>query len=89
MRQRTEGWQSQWLIRWCWCRQMGWNADGNLNPYEYHPHRGLYYHEVHPSLYCGTQLRSTADVDHLCDGEGIGLVLNLQENKDFQYWVRP
>lgn len=68
---------------------MGWNADGNLNPYEYHPHRGLYYHEVHPSLYCGTQLRSTADVDHLCDGEGIGLVLNLQENKDFQYWVRP
>jgi hypothetical protein len=65
---------------------MGWNQDG-LNPYEYHPSRGLYYHEVHPALYCGTQLRSTADVDYLRDTEGIDVIVNLQENKDFHYWV--
>eukprot|EP00884_Botryococcus_braunii_P006205 jgi/Botrbrau1/15586/Bobra.0288s0005.1 len=67
-------------------RQMGWNTSDGLNPYEYHPHRGLYYHQVHPNLFCGTQLRTTAEVDHLRDIEGIGMILNLQENKDFHYW---
>ncbi len=40
------------------CRKMS-------NPYEYHPELGLYYHEVAPGLLCGTQLRSTADVERL------------------------
>lgn len=52
--------------------QMGWE----LNPYEYHWDRGLYYHEVHPNLICGTQPRNVAEVEalHL---SGVHTILNV------------
>ena len=68
-------------------REMGWK---DANPYEYHPERGLYYHEVWPGLYCGTQPQSRQDVDSLAEllGEG-GSILSLQQDKDLQYWKIP
>ena len=35
---------------------------GALDPYEYHPQRGLYFNEVSPGLICGTQPRTPHDV---------------------------
>ncbi|CAL8464176.1 g3711 [Coccomyxa elongata] len=62
--------------------QMKW---GHLNPYEYHPERGLYYHEVAPNLLCGSQPQSPADIERL-HAEGVTNIVNLQEDKDFAYW---
>lgn len=62
-------------------KEMQWG----LNPYEYHPHRGLYWHEIVPGLICGTQPRSAADVTKLKE-EGVSHILNLQTDKDMQHW---
>jgi len=65
-------------------RQMGWES---ADPYQYNPERGLYYHEVWPSLFCGTQPRSKADVDSLAGLLGPkGSILSLQQDKDLEYW---
>jgi hypothetical protein len=48
------------------CRQMGW--DHHVNPYEYHPERGLYYHEVSRNLICGSQPQTPEDIEHLHRG---------------------
>ena len=53
---------------------MNW---GHLNPYEYHPEKGLYYHEVAPDLLCGSQPQSPADIEHLHAGPASLLPLNL------------
>jgi len=63
--------------------QMGWTKD--LNPFEYHPERGLYWHSIAPGLICGTQPRSASDVAQL-NNEGVTHILNLQQDKDLQYW---
>jgi protein-tyrosine phosphatase len=63
--------------------RMGWS---NVNPYEYHPERGLYYHHITPDMICGSQPRSQADIDHLVSEEGVGAVLNLQQDRDLQHW---
>ena len=52
---------------------------GTLDPFEYHPHRGLYWHEVSRGLICGTQPRSSHDVSALAD-IGVTHILNLQVN---------
>lgn len=66
---------------------MGWK---DANPYEYHPERGLYYHEVWPGLFCGSQPQSKQDIDALADllGPG-GRVLSLQQDTDLEYWKIP
>ena len=65
-------------------RQMGWEG---VDPYKYNPERGLYYHEVWPSLFCGTQPRSMEDVDSLAELLGPkGFILNLQQDKDMEHW---
>ena len=50
---------------------------GPLDPFEYHPQRGLYFHEVAPGLICGTQPRSGHDVAVLAEC-GVTHILNLQ-----------
>lgn len=56
------------------------------DPFHYHPERGLYYHEVAPRVFCGTQPRSPTDVETLHSRLGISAVLNLQTDSDMQYW---
>lgn len=64
-------------------QQMGW---GHLSPYEYHFDRGLYYHEVADNVICGTQPRNREDVRILAETQGVTTILNLQQDKDMQYW---
>lgn len=62
---------------------MGWT---NLaNPFEYNFDRGLYFHYVAPDLVVGSQPRHAADVDDLAK-EGVTHILNLQQDKDLEYW---
>ncbi|KAG1676087.1 hypothetical protein FOA52_014953 [Chlamydomonas sp. UWO 241] len=58
---------------------------GNLSPFEYHPHRGLYWHEVAPGLICGTQPRSRDDVSAL-HAEGVSHIISLQTDADLDHW---
>lgn len=63
---------------------MGWE---DVDPFEYHPERGLYYHGVWPALYCGTQPRTKSDVDFIAKLlEPQGSIVSLQQEKDLQYW---
>ncbi|KAK3263398.1 hypothetical protein CYMTET_27795 [Cymbomonas tetramitiformis] len=57
-----------------------------LNPYEYHPERGLYYHEISEGLLVGTQPRLPHDIDVLQHEAAVTTVLNLQEDRDLEYW---
>lgn len=57
------------------CRQMGWE---NSNPYEYHPERGLYYHEVARNLICGSQPQTREDIEYLHGKEDVTNIVNLQ-----------
>lgn len=54
---------------------MGWD---HLNPYEYHPERGLYYHEVFPNLLCGSQPQTPGDIEQLHSQERVTNIVNLQ-----------
>ena len=54
---------------------MGWE---NSNPYEYHPERGLYYHEVARNLICGSQPQTREDIEHLHHKESVTNIVNLQ-----------
>lgn len=62
-------------------RQMSWER-----PFEYHWDRGLYFHEVAPGLCCGTQPRDAGEVEALALQHGIGAIVNLQQDKDIEYW---
>ena len=57
------------------CRAMNWD---HVNPYEYHPERGLYYHEVAPNLLCGSQPQRPSDIEHLRTQERVTNIVNLQ-----------
>ena len=54
---------------------MGWE---DSNPYEYHPERGLYYHEVTRNLICGSQPQTREDIEHLHFQENVTNIVNLQ-----------
>ena len=54
---------------------MGWEGS---NPYEYHPERGLYYHEVTRNLICGSQPQTREDIEHLHFQETVTNIVNLQ-----------
>lgn len=54
---------------------MGWEQ---ANPYEYHPERGLYYHEVARNLICGSQPQTREDIEHLHHKECVTNIVNLQ-----------
>ena len=50
----------------------------HVNPYEYHPERGLYFHEVQPNLLCGSQPQRPSDIEQLRSQEGVTNIVNLQ-----------
>ena len=54
---------------------MGWE---DCNPYEYHPQRGLYYHEVVRNIICGSQPQTREDIEHLKYKESVTNIINLQ-----------
>ena len=62
---------------------MNWD---NVNPYEYHPERGLYWHEILPNLLCGSQPQSAGDIDILHSEMGVTDIVSLQQDKDLDYW---
>jgi hypothetical protein len=53
---------------------------------QYHFDRGLYMHEIVPGLFCGTQPRNPREIEELANGHGVDVILNLQQDKDFQHW---
>lgn len=66
-------------------RKMGWRASG-LDPFQYHPDRGLYLHEVAPSLLCGTQPRDAREVEILAKEHGVTHIVCLQRDEDAAHW---
>jgi len=65
---------------------MGWGD----RPYDYSYERGLYYHEIIPNLFCGSQPRHKDDVQELHQDLGVTAILSLQQDKDMQHWgVNP
>ncbi|KAF8058840.1 LSF2 [Scenedesmus sp. PABB004] len=62
-------------------RQMGWSS-----PFEYHFDRGLYFHEVAPRLFCGTQPRNPDELRQLAGAHRVDVIVNLQQDKDMEYW---
>jgi protein tyrosine phosphatase (PTP) superfamily phosphohydrolase (DUF442 family) len=55
------------------------------NPYEYHHEFGMNYTRITANLVVGSQPQSPEDIDALAD-DGVGVILNLQEDKDVAYW---
>jgi len=65
--------------------KMGWSASG-LDPFRYHPARGLYLHALTPSLLVGTQPLHGDDVATLASEHGVTHVVCLQQDKDAREW---
>mmetsp|Transcript_1406 Transcript_1406/g.3277 ORF Transcript_1406/g.3277 Transcript_1406/m.3277 type:complete len:283 (+) Transcript_1406:410-1258(+) len=64
-------------------QQMGWE---HVSPFEYHFDRGLYFHEVEPQVFCGSQPRNVSDIEYLAKEEKVTTILNLQQDRDLEYW---
>eukprot|EP00192_Tetraselmis_astigmatica_P021353 CAMPEP_0117675258 /NCGR_PEP_ID=MMETSP0804-20121206/15505_1 /TAXON_ID=1074897 /ORGANISM="Tetraselmis astigmatica, Strain CCMP880" /LENGTH=291 /DNA_ID=CAMNT_0005484241 /DNA_START=376 /DNA_END=1251 /DNA_ORIENTATION=+ len=60
--------------------------DQHVSPFEYYYDRGLYYHEVEPNVLCGSQPRNVQDVEYLAEVEKVTTILNLQQDRDLEYW---
>ncbi|KAL1355598.1 hypothetical protein HN51_007623 [Arachis hypogaea] len=56
------------------------------NPYEYHHDLGLNYTLITDNLIVGSQPQKPEDIDHLKKEEGVTYILNLQQDKDVEYW---
>ncbi|WOG96982.1 hypothetical protein DCAR_0416321 [Daucus carota subsp. sativus] len=56
------------------------------NPYEYHHDLGMNYTLITENLIVGSQPQKAEDVDHLKNEENVAYILNLQQDKDFEYW---
>ncbi|OIW20024.1 hypothetical protein TanjilG_31942 [Lupinus angustifolius] len=56
------------------------------NPYEYHHDLGMNYTLITDNLIVGSQPQKPEDVDHLKKEEGVAYILNLQQDKDVEYW---
>lgn len=68
-------------------KRMGWDSSAfSLDPFQYHPERGLYLHEVAPALLCGTQPRSPSDVAALHELHGVEHIVCLQRDEDAEHW---
>jgi len=64
-------------------RKMGWDK---FDPFKYNPERGLFFHEVAPSLLCGTQPRSPYEVAALQEEHGVTHIVCLQQDQDAEHW---
>ncbi|XP_047174410.1 phosphoglucan phosphatase LSF2, chloroplastic [Vigna umbellata] len=56
------------------------------NPYEYHHDLGMNYTFITDYLIVGSQPQKPEDIDHLKKEEGVTYILNLQQDKDVDYW---
>lgn len=56
------------------------------NPYEYHHELGMSYTRIGPHIILGSQPQGPEDVTRLAEEEGVGAILNVQEDKDMAYW---
>ncbi|KAB1217607.1 Phosphoglucan phosphatase LSF2, chloroplastic [Morella rubra] len=56
------------------------------NPYEYHHDLGMNYTPITDNLIVGSQPQKPEDIDHLKQEEKVAYVLNLQQDKDVEYW---
>lgn len=56
------------------------------NPYEYHHDLGMNYTLITDHLIVGSQPQKSEDIDHLKKEEGVAYILNLQQDKDVEYW---
>lgn len=56
------------------------------NPYEYHHDLGMSYTRIAPHIILGSQPQCPEDVTRLREEEGVGAILNTQEDKDVAYW---
>ncbi|XP_022764846.1 phosphoglucan phosphatase LSF2, chloroplastic-like [Durio zibethinus] len=56
------------------------------NPYEYHHDLGMNYTLITDNLIVGSQPQKPEDVDHLKQEENVAYILNLQQDKDIEYW---
>ncbi|KAJ9160428.1 hypothetical protein P3X46_025829 [Hevea brasiliensis] len=56
------------------------------NPYEYHHDLGMNYTLITNSLIVGSQPQKPEDIDHLKHEENVAYILNLQQDKDVEYW---
>ncbi|KAL1290771.1 hypothetical protein HN51_059281 [Arachis hypogaea] len=56
------------------------------NPYEYHHDLGMNYTLITDNLIVGSQPQKPEDIDHLKKEEGVTYILNLQQDKDVEYW---
>ncbi|GMH27105.1 hypothetical protein Nepgr_028948 [Nepenthes gracilis] len=56
------------------------------NPYEYHHDLGMNYTQILDNLIVGSQPQKPEDIDHLKLDENVAYILNLQQDKDIEYW---
>ncbi|GFP82507.1 phosphoglucan phosphatase lsf2 chloroplastic, partial [Phtheirospermum japonicum] len=56
------------------------------NPYEYHHDLGMNYTVITENLIVGSQLQKIEDIDHLKSEQDMGYILNLQQDRDVEYW---
>ncbi|KAH7537656.1 phosphoglucan phosphatase LSF2, chloroplastic [Ziziphus jujuba] len=56
------------------------------NPYEYHHDLGMNYTLITDNLIVGSQPQKPDDIDHLKQEENVAYILNLQQDKDVEYW---
>ncbi|XP_031475498.1 phosphoglucan phosphatase LSF2, chloroplastic [Nymphaea colorata] len=56
------------------------------SPYEYHHDLGMNYTQITENLIVGSQPQKPEDIDHLNKEMNVGYVINLQQDKDIEYW---
>lgn len=56
------------------------------NPYEYHHDLGMNYTLITDNLIVGSQPQKPEDIDHLKREENVAYILNLQQDKDVEFW---
>ncbi|KAK4760019.1 hypothetical protein SAY87_023150 [Trapa incisa] len=56
------------------------------NPYEYHHDLGMNYTQITDNLIVGSQPQKPQDVEHLKRKENVAYILNLQQDRDIEYW---
>ncbi|KAK9124696.1 hypothetical protein Sjap_014298 [Stephania japonica] len=56
------------------------------NPFEYHHDLGMNYTLITDGLIVGSQPQKPEDIDHLKEEQNVAYILNLQQDKDIEYW---
>ncbi|CAL1371748.1 unnamed protein product [Linum trigynum] len=56
------------------------------NPYEYHHDLGMNYTLITDDVIVGSQPQKPEDIDHLKSEENVAYILNLQQDKDVEFW---